>query len=82
MKRRASTAIMVLYVAALVMTGVTVLALLGWLPNVRDMSISGLTNLQAIGVTLVLMALIGLRLFLHVRARRAPSASPSEPPTI
>ena len=80
MRRNLSRLLVWLYAAALVLMAGAILALLGVLPGVARTQVTGLTNVQAIGLTLALMTLIGLRLFMHLRARhpgREPIADPA-----
>lgn len=68
-RRDVSGLLVWLYGAALVLMAATVVALL-----LGRMQVSGLTTGQAIGLTLAVMVLIGLRLFAHLRTRRADAA--------
>lgn len=70
MRRDFSAILVWLYGAALVLMAATVVALL-----LGRMQVSGLTTAQAVGVTLAVMVLIGLRLFAYIRSRRARAAS-------
>lgn len=79
MKRRHRSVLVWIYAVALVLMGTSVLAMMDLWPGAERMQVSGLTNGQAIGLTLALMGLIGMRLFLLLRARRLP-ADPSNAP--
>jgi len=84
MKRRHSSLLVWIYAVALIVMGTSVLAMMGLWPGVERMQVSGLTNGQAVGLTLALMALIGVRLFLLLRARRLvadPPDAPQGPPS-
>lgn len=67
-----------IYVVALLGFAVICLALLGVVP--LDVGVEGLSDMQALGVTLALMAVIGLRLAMHFRMRRAPRSDAPPPP--
>ena len=74
MRRDFSAILVWLYGAALLLMAATVVALL-----LGRMQVSGLTTAQAVGITLAVMVLIGLRLFAYIRTRRTRAATP--PPT-
>lgn len=71
MRRDVSALLVWLYGAALLLMAGTVVALL-----LGRMQVSGLTTVQAVGVTLAVMVLIGIRLFAHARTRRAAAERP------
>lgn len=72
--RRDFSAVLVwLYGAALVLMAATVVALL-----LGRMEVTGLTTVQAVGLTAAVMVLIGLRLFAYLRTRRADAADRSD----
>lgn len=69
MRRDVSGLLAWLYGAALLLMAATVVALL-----FGRMQVSGLTTVQAVGLTVAVMVLIGLRLFAHLRTPRAAAA--------
>lgn len=69
MRRDVGTLLVWLYGAALLLMAATVVALL-----LGRMDVSGLTTVQAVGLTVAVMVLIALRLFAHLRTRRADAA--------
>ena len=71
MRRDVSGLLVWLYGAALLLMAATVVALL-----LGRMDVSGLTPVQAVGLTAAVMVLIGLRLFAHLRTRRARAERP------
>lgn len=77
MQQRISNLLIWVYGIALVLMAGVSLALLDLLPGVQDFQVSGLSNMRALGLTLALMALVGLRLFLHLRARQSAAVSPT-----
>ena len=69
MRRDVSGLLVWLYGAALLLMAATVIALL-----LGRMDVSGLTTVQAVGLTVAVMVLIAIRLFAHLRTRRARAA--------
>jgi len=75
MRRDVGTLLVWLYGAALLLMAATVVALL-----LGRMDVSGLTTVQAVGLTVAVMVLIALRLFAHLRTRRAGAADATARP--
>lgn len=71
MRRDVGALLVWLYGAALLLMAATVVALL-----LGRMDVSGLTTVQAVGLTVAVMVLIGIRLFAYIKARRAAAERP------